>query len=182
MRVELAINGEKHEADVEPRLLLVHLLRDVLRLTGTHIGCDTTLRGLHRAAGRPSGYVSLVASRRRATALVESLRRRGVPVERLGALRAPAGLDIGARTPQEIAVSILAEIIQHHRAQKPAAVDAEPRSAPAGARDPMCGMPVETGSARPHSELSGRAVYFGCRGCKDAFDQDPERYRAALVP
>src|SRR3989449_11155722 len=42
MWVQLSINGEKHEADVEPRLLLVHLIRDVLRLTGTHIGCDTT--------------------------------------------------------------------------------------------------------------------------------------------
>jgi carbon-monoxide dehydrogenase small subunit len=42
MRVNLSINGEKHEADVEPRLLLVHLIREVLRLTGTHIGCDTT--------------------------------------------------------------------------------------------------------------------------------------------
>ena len=42
MLVQLSINGEKHEADVEPRLLLVHLIRDVLRLTGTHIGCDTT--------------------------------------------------------------------------------------------------------------------------------------------
>jgi carbon-monoxide dehydrogenase small subunit len=42
MLVKLSINGEKHAADVEPRLLLVHLLRDVLRLTGTHIGCDTT--------------------------------------------------------------------------------------------------------------------------------------------
>src|SRR6266511_347202 len=42
MRVNVAINGEKYEADVEPRLLLVHLIRDVFRLTGTHIGCDTT--------------------------------------------------------------------------------------------------------------------------------------------
>ena len=42
MQVQLIINGEKHEVDVEPRLLLVHLIRDVLRLTGTHIGCDTT--------------------------------------------------------------------------------------------------------------------------------------------
>jgi carbon-monoxide dehydrogenase small subunit len=42
MRVQLSVNGEKHEADVEPRLLLVHLLREVLRLTGTHIGCDTS--------------------------------------------------------------------------------------------------------------------------------------------
>ena len=42
LRVQLSINGEKREADVEPRLLLVHLIRDVLRMTGTHIGCDTT--------------------------------------------------------------------------------------------------------------------------------------------
>jgi carbon-monoxide dehydrogenase small subunit len=42
MHVHIAINGEKYEADVEPRLLLVHLIRDVFRLTGTHIGCDTT--------------------------------------------------------------------------------------------------------------------------------------------
>ena len=42
MLVKVAINGEKHEADVEPRLLLVHLIREVFRLTGTHIGCDTT--------------------------------------------------------------------------------------------------------------------------------------------
>src|SRR5437879_11904179 len=42
MQVRLSINGEQREADVEPRRLLVHMLRDVLRLTGTHIGCDTT--------------------------------------------------------------------------------------------------------------------------------------------
>jgi carbon-monoxide dehydrogenase small subunit len=40
--ITLTVNGEQREADVEPRLLLVHLLRDVFRLTGTHIGCDTS--------------------------------------------------------------------------------------------------------------------------------------------
>ena len=40
--VKLTVNGEAREADVEPRLLLVHLLRDVFGLTGTHIGCDTS--------------------------------------------------------------------------------------------------------------------------------------------
>jgi len=40
--VTLTVNGESREADVEPRLLLVHLLRDVFGLTGTHIGCDTS--------------------------------------------------------------------------------------------------------------------------------------------
>jgi carbon-monoxide dehydrogenase small subunit len=42
VRVNLAVNGERHELDIEPRLLLVHLLRDDLGLTGTHVGCDTT--------------------------------------------------------------------------------------------------------------------------------------------
>jgi carbon-monoxide dehydrogenase small subunit len=42
MLVRVTINGEKREAEVEPRLLLVHLIREVLKLTGTHIGCDTT--------------------------------------------------------------------------------------------------------------------------------------------
>ncbi len=40
--VTVTVNGEKHEADVEPRLLLVHLLRENLGLTGTHVGCDTS--------------------------------------------------------------------------------------------------------------------------------------------
>ncbi|HEY7363414.1 MAG TPA: (2Fe-2S)-binding protein [Methylomirabilota bacterium] len=42
MLVKVVVNGEQREADVEPRLLLVHLIREVFRLTGTHIGCDTT--------------------------------------------------------------------------------------------------------------------------------------------
>jgi carbon-monoxide dehydrogenase small subunit len=41
-RIYVTVNGMGHETEVEPRLLLVHFLRDVLRLTGTHIGCDTT--------------------------------------------------------------------------------------------------------------------------------------------
>ena len=45
MNVEVTINGERHSHDVEPRLLLVHFLRDVVGLTGTHIGCETSLCG-----------------------------------------------------------------------------------------------------------------------------------------
>src|SRR3954463_191659 len=40
--ISVSVNGEVHEADVEPRLLLVHLLRDNFGLTGTHVGCDTS--------------------------------------------------------------------------------------------------------------------------------------------
>jgi len=45
MRVNLTINGARHNADVEPRMLLVHYIRDVAGLTGTHVGCETTLCG-----------------------------------------------------------------------------------------------------------------------------------------
>jgi len=45
MRINVKVNGEAREADVEPRLLLVHFLREDLGLTGTHIGCDTTSCG-----------------------------------------------------------------------------------------------------------------------------------------
>jgi len=45
MRLNLTVNGERREDDVEPRLLLVHYLRDVAGLTGTHVGCETSLCG-----------------------------------------------------------------------------------------------------------------------------------------
>lgn len=44
-RISVAVNGAEYSVDVEPRLLLVHLLRDVLELTGTHLGCDTSSCG-----------------------------------------------------------------------------------------------------------------------------------------
>lgn len=46
-RIVLTVNGSRHEADVEPRTLLVHFLREQLDLTGTNVGCDTSPCGLH---------------------------------------------------------------------------------------------------------------------------------------
>jgi xanthine dehydrogenase accessory factor len=115
-----------------------------------------------------AGYVSLVASRRRAAVVIERLRQRGVAPERLGRLKAPAGLDIGAVSPDEIAVSILAEIIQHRRSTKP---PVEAPSTPAEAIDPICGMTVDIGTAEHRSETAGGMVYFCCRHCKTSFDR-----------
>ena len=44
-RINVSVNGTDHSVDVEPRLLLVHLLRDVLDMTGTHLACDTSSCG-----------------------------------------------------------------------------------------------------------------------------------------
>ena len=62
-RIRVRVNGVEHEAEVEPRILLVHLLRDVLRLTGTHIGCDTTHCGACTVLcdGRPIKSCTLFA-------------------------------------------------------------------------------------------------------------------------
>jgi aerobic carbon-monoxide dehydrogenase small subunit len=81
MRVQLTINGETHEADVEPRLLLVHLIRDVLRLTGTHIGCDTTHCGACTVLleGRPVKSCTMFAVQANGKSLmtVEGLEQNG---------------------------------------------------------------------------------------------------------
>jgi len=105
-----------------------------------------------------------------------------VPPERRSRLKAPAGLDIGAVTPEEIAVSILAEIIQHRRSDKVRDAEAEPAAATVRieSKDPICGMIVDGATVKFRSEFSGRTVYFCCRHCKEMFDQDPERYRLAL--
>ncbi|HEX7213799.1 MAG TPA: XdhC family protein [Methylomirabilota bacterium] len=136
---------------------------------------------LTRVLATPVGYVSLVASRKRAGTIVETLRARGVRAEHLDRLKAPAGLDIGAVTPEEIAVSILAEIIQtrHGRKIEPGSSGAIP-AAVTEAKDPVCGMTVEIATARHQSDWAGRSVYFCCLRCKEIFDADPRRYAAAL--
>ncbi len=141
-------------------------------VVATHADSDED--ALERALRTEADYVSLVASRRRAAVILERLELRGVPPERLDRVKAPAGLDIGARTPQEIAVSILAEIIQHHHRGKD--VGAEGATTPAlplapEARDPICGMLVAVATAKFRSDLSGRVVYFCCRQCKETFDR-----------
>jgi xanthine dehydrogenase accessory factor len=128
------------------------------------------------------GYVSLIASRKRAASVIESLRGRKVPEDRIGRLKAPAGLDIGAVTPEEIAVSILAEIVQFRRAGKTVSEEDDAHGAAPvtlESKDPVCGMLVDMAAARHRAEAGGRVVYFCCAGCKDTFERDPGRYAAA---
>jgi molybdenum cofactor cytidylyltransferase len=66
----------------------------------------------------PSAYVGLVASNKRGQEIRRSLERKGEPAEKLAAVRVPAGLDIGAETPEEIALSIMAEIVSRRKAKR----------------------------------------------------------------
>lgn len=108
-----------------------------------------------------STYIALVSSRKRAEAMLSSL---GLTPEERGRLKFPAGLDIGAVTPEEIALSILAEMVQVRRSRKEEVVEE-----PAVAKDPVCGMTVEIATARHVLEKNGVTYYFCCAGCKEKF-------------
>ncbi|PYN73898.1 MAG: carbon monoxide dehydrogenase [Candidatus Rokuibacteriota bacterium] len=103
MLVKLSINGEKHEADVEPRLLLVHMIREVLRLTGTHIGCDTTHCGACTILmdGRPVKSCTMFAVQAQGKQLmtVEGLEQGGKLHPLQEGFMAEHGLQCGYCTP-----------------------------------------------------------------------------------
>jgi xanthine dehydrogenase accessory factor len=132
---------------------------------------------LENALCSEASYVAFVASKVKAAKILDYLKERGLSSTRLGQLKAPAGLDIHASSPEEIAVSILAEIIQENRSgvakQKR---EVERAVARQEAKDPICGMMVDIGEARHKSEFRGNAFYFCCAGCKQKFDKQPEQY------
>ncbi len=132
--------------------------------------------------GSPARYIALIASPRRGKAVFQFLRDKGVSPEDLQRVKYPAGLNIGAVTAEEIALSILAEIVQIIRAEGETP-EAEPinRVSPAvlpEATDPVCGMTVNVAEARYVSTHDGATFYFCCIRCKETFDQGPGNYIA----
>ena len=127
-----------------------------------------------------AAYVGLVASRTRGGAVRALLEGRGVPG--VASIRNPAGLDLGARTPLEVALSILAEIVQARPSGVPAPAARIPTPAAAApapletAIDPVCGMTVTIASARHHANVDGVAYYFCCAGCQAKFLANPQAY------
>jgi len=153
-------------ADVEPAA-------DDLALVVAAHGRDE-LSALRRGLEAGLPYVGLVASRVRGSAVVAELHAEGLAAERLARLETPAGLDIGARTPEEIALSILARIVAVRRGEQTLSVRVvapEPAAAhePATAIDPVCGMAVAAVAQTPHVDHEGRRVYFCCDGCRSTW-------------
>jgi carbon-monoxide dehydrogenase small subunit len=103
MLVKVSINGEKHEAEVEPRLLLVHMIRENLRLTGTHIGCDTSHCGACTVLldGRPVKACTMFAvqAHGREITTVEGLEQDGKLHPLQEGFMAEHGLQCGYCTP-----------------------------------------------------------------------------------
>jgi xanthine dehydrogenase accessory factor len=137
------------------------------------------------------GYVGLVASPKRGTAVVGAL---GVDDDLRRRVITPAGLDIGARTPEEVAMSILADIVARRPRPSARPVGGESlnatnggQQAPLGgsgassgtAADPVCGMGVVAMESSLHLDHEGRRYFFCGTGCLRAFAADPAAYAPA---
>ena len=139
---------------------------------------DRDIEAIEAALARSPAYLGVIASAKRFAQLREALLARGVPRESLERVAAPAGLDIGARTPEEIALSVMAQIVERRRAaQAPQA--ASPREQAREAVDPVCGMSVAVAGARHTAEVLGVAYYFCCAGCRTQFLAEPARFLGA---
>jgi len=138
---------------------------------------------IERAVAARPIYVGLVASRRRGESVLGYLADRGVPKDVVERIRVPAGLDLGHTSHREIAVAVLAELVQL-RAAGALAPEGGPGdaanalSAPAEAVDPICGMTVPADHTSRPFEHGGVTYYFCSAGCRGTFERDP----AAHVP
>jgi xanthine dehydrogenase accessory factor len=129
------------------------------------------------AAGRPA-YLGLVGSRKRGAAVLGYLAERGVDKGQLDRVRVPAGLDLGKTTHSEIAVSVLAELVQLRAAGglSGRAGRRETQAGPAERTDPVCGMTVTAGQAGRPLEHDGVTYYFCSAGCRTEFESQPASY------
>jgi xanthine dehydrogenase accessory factor len=153
------------EADVDERSYVVVA-------TQGHFDEDA----LEHALATPAAYVGLVASRKRVDAVLGYLRDRGVADEALARVHAPAGLDLGHVATDEIAVAILAEIVQLRAAGSLETGTVAETPTRHEEIDPVCGMTVDVADARYRTVHDGRTYYLCSAGCLDSFESDPARY------
>lgn len=150
------------------------------------------------ALSREVSYVGLIASPTRAAVVRDWLHEETtIGRDRIAALRAPAGLDLGAETADEVALSILAELVQVRRGRAdfvaspgpatvatgiPATVTLEPVVDDIVLLDPVCGMTVERATARHLAEHDGVIYAFCSIGCRTRFIKEPATYLSANAP
>ncbi len=124
-------------------------------------------------------YLGLVASKKRFQETIKRLSEDGVPKDKLGLIKCPAGIDISARTFPEVALSVVAEIVSIRRrkdrkstpSHKP--VEVKPLTTK---EDPVCHMDVDPQTAQHQMDFNGETYYFCNAHCKKSFEKDPLTY------
>jgi xanthine dehydrogenase accessory factor len=162
------------------KLSALKVLPRTFIVVSTQGECDE--EALEQALQTDASYVAFVASKTKASKILQYLGERGISAERLNQVRAPAGMNIPTGSPEEIAVSILAEIVQLNRSRTMEQKDTTVSSTETQeSKDPVCGMTVDISAAKYKSEFDGRTFYFCCAGCKQRFDEQPDKYLLAAV-
>jgi len=146
--------------------------------------------GLEAVVGTKPQYLGLVASKEKAKSLFRYVRDKGTPDEDIARVKCPAGLELGAETQPEIALSVMAEITRLRRAVSEQPPEPVKRSKGASlpvvqkiaessteSIDPVCGMTVATANARYKTIFEDKTFYFCCLRCKEAFEQSPKHYQ-----
>jgi xanthine dehydrogenase accessory factor len=148
---------------------------------------------MERAIQAHPAYLGLVASHRRAETVLGYLADRGVPADQLGKVHAPAGLDLGKTSHEEIAVAVLAELVR----LRASGAFADPGALPAPGKnekrpelkfaeavealDPVCGMTVTADATAMPFTYDGVTYYFCCAGCRRTFEENPDAYVKAVL-
>jgi xanthine dehydrogenase accessory factor len=166
------------------RATAAHVTPDSYALIATQGDGDEA--ALESALRSPDRAVLVIASKRKAERLRAAMTLRGVPESRLAAMRAPAGPNIGAVTPNEIALAAIAGLVALRRGQ-PTEGGKRPESRPViapnasnatGYVNPVCGAVIDPTRALSTLTVGDQTHYFCCNGCRVEFERDPEKYLA----
>ena len=132
------------------------------------------IKALKAAIKTDALHIFFIASRKKGGEVTA-----GFSFEEMDKIKFPAGLDIGAVTPEEIAVSILAEIVQVTREDSVGGEVKEDSGLTSEIKDPVCGMTVNPAISEYSLEHNDEMYYFCCGGCKDSFEAEPAQFELA---
>ncbi|MDG1177554.1 MAG: XdhC family protein [SAR324 cluster bacterium] len=132
---------------------------------------------IRKALETSCNYVGFISSLRKSVKIKEYLEQTELSANRINELKIPVGMDINAKLPEEIAISILAEIVQLFRDPN----RKEDQESDTAINDdtyinPVCRVAVSKKDAKHVLEYGAHTVYFCCDGCKVSFDTEPEKY------
>jgi len=132
---------------------------------------------IRKALETSCNYVGFISSLRKSVKIKEYLEQTELSTNRINELKIPVGMDINAKLPEEIAISILAEIVQLFRDPN----RKEDQESDTAINDdtyinPVCRVAVSKKDAKHVLEYGAHTVYFCCDGCKVSFDTEPEKY------
>ena len=140
-------------------------------------------KALEEALSKDRAYIGFIASKKKMASIKKYLQDAGFKQTEIGSIKSPAGIDINAKTPDEVAISILAEIIQVRNTlqlkssfKKFEVSEDKEANSPQYYINPVCGIPIDMNNPRHIIEHKEEKVYFCCDGCKEKFEKDPEKY------